>query len=107
MVDLENKLQLLKNALDCEIKWDLSTLIQYSTDASAYKEKPLAVLWPQSISDLKLIVNFAKQHKIPIIPRAAGTSLAGQVVGKGIVVDISKHFRKILNLDIENKRVTI
>jgi FAD/FMN-containing dehydrogenase/Fe-S oxidoreductase len=107
MVDLENKLQLLKNALDCEIKWDLSTLIQYSTDASAYKEKPLAVVWPQSISDLKLIVNFAKQHKIPIIPRAAGTSLAGQVVGKGIVVDISKHFRKILNLDIENKRVTI
>ncbi|MEW5846925.1 MAG: FAD-linked oxidase C-terminal domain-containing protein [Bacteroidota bacterium] len=107
MTGIEIKLQSLKDAIDCDIKWDLSTLIQYSTDASAYKEKPLAVAWPQSTSDIKLIVSFAKQHKIPLIPRAAGTSLAGQVVGKGIVVDISKHFRKIISLDIDNKRVTV
>ena len=107
MTGLEIKLQSLKDSIDCEIKWDISTLIQYSTDASAYKEKPLAVAWPRSVSDIKQIVVFAKQHKTPIIPRAAGTSLAGQVVGKGIVVDISKHFRKIINLDIENKRVTV
>jgi len=104
---MEDKIKLLKSNLDCEIKWDESTLIQYSTDASAYREKPIAVVWPKSVSDIKLVVNFAKQHKIPLIPRAAGTSLAGQVVGKGIVVDISKHFRKIINLDIENKRVTV
>lgn len=104
---MEDKIKLLKSNLSCEIKWDESTLIQYSTDASAYREKPIAVVWPESVSDIKLVVNFAKHHKIPIIPRAAGTSLAGQVVGKGIVVDISKHFRKIINLDIENKRVTV
>ncbi|HDP75412.1 MAG TPA: FAD-binding oxidoreductase [Bacteroidales bacterium] len=107
MDDLESKLQSLENALDCEIKWDLSTLIQYSTDASAYKEKPHAVVWPQNINDIQQVIRFAKKYKMPVIPRAAGTSLAGQVVGKGIIIDISKHFRKIINLDIDNRRVTV
>lgn len=107
MKELENKLKELKGALSCDLRWDESTLIQYSTDASAYKEKPIAVVWPQKVWEIQYIVNFAKQHKIPIIPRAAGTSLAGQVVGKGIVVDISKYFRRIINLDVEKRQVTV
>lgn len=78
---------------------DESSLLMYSTDASAYKEKPSAVFIPQNESDLKLIVAFASQTKQPIIPRTAGTSLAGQVVGNGIVVDLSKHFRSVIEFN--------
>ena len=77
---------------------DLITTI-YSTDASAYKERPLAVAWPKDSSDIKKLLLFAADHKIGLITRAAGTSLAGQVVGNGIVMDISKHFNKILELN--------
>ncbi|HOK61097.1 MAG: FAD-linked oxidase C-terminal domain-containing protein [Tenuifilum sp.] len=107
MKDLEIKINELSDLLSCEVKWDESTLIQYSTDASAYKEKPYAVVWPQDVNDIQQVIRFAKKHKIPVIPRAAGTSLAGQVVGKGIIIDISKHFRRFINLDIEKRRVTV
>ncbi len=78
----------------------------YATDASVYQELPIAVALPKSVEDLKRLVRFAKQHSKPgapvgLIPRAAGTSLAGQVVGSGIVVDISKYFGQILELNVE------
>ena len=68
----------------------------YATDASAYREMPAAVAIPKTVEDLKHLIAFARQHKTALIPRTAGTSLAGQVVGSGIVVDVSKHFTKIL-----------
>jgi FAD/FMN-containing dehydrogenase/Fe-S oxidoreductase len=68
----------------------------YSTDASVYKETPLGVVWPKHKGDIKTIINFAIEHKIPLVPRAAGTSLAGQVVGNGLIVDISRHMKSIL-----------
>ncbi len=74
-------------------------LIAYSTDASVYQEKPLAVAIPKNIQDLKVLIEFAVKHKQTLIPRAAGTSLAGQVVGNGIVVDISKYFNRILEVN--------
>lgn len=107
MKDLEIKINELIGLLGCEAKCDESTLIQYSTDASAYKEKPYAVVWPQEVNDIQQVIRFAKKYKMPVIPRAAGTSLAGQVVGKGIIIDISKHFRRIINLDVNNRRVTV
>ncbi len=73
----------------------------YATDASAYRELPLAVAIPSCKDDLLKLIDFARNNKTSIIPRAAGTSLAGQVVGGGIVVDISKHFTKILSVDKE------
>ncbi|WP_435354292.1 FAD-binding and (Fe-S)-binding domain-containing protein [Emticicia sp. SJ17W-69] len=79
----------------------------YSTDASAYQEKPLAVAIPKSIGDLKHLIAFAKEQKTTLIPRAAGTSLAGQVVGNGIVVDISKNFNKILEVNQAEKWVRV
>ncbi len=71
----------------------------YSTDASAYRELPLAVAIPKTEEDIKKLIDFAREHAQSIIPRAAGTSLAGQVVGKGIIVDISKHFNRILSVN--------
>ncbi len=81
--------------------------ILYSTDASVYQEKPLAVAIPQNISDLKKLIKFANENHVTLIPRSAGTSLAGQVVGKGIVVDISKYFDKVLEINKEERWVRV
>jgi len=67
----------------------------YATDASAYREMPLGVAIPETKEDLEKIIRFADQQSIPLIPRTAGTSLAGQVVGKALVVDVSKFFNRI------------
>ena len=79
----------------------------YATDASVYQELPDAVLIPKSKRDIIQTIKFASKISIPIIPRSAGTSLAGQCVGNGIVVDISKHFNKILDFDLEHKTVWV
>ncbi|WP_235297889.1 FAD-binding and (Fe-S)-binding domain-containing protein [Portibacter marinus] len=85
---------------------DLSRTI-YATDASVYQEKPLAVAIPKNTEDLRRIVRFCADHALPIIPRAAGTSLAGQCVGSGLVVDVSKNLRRIWDLDIEAQSVWV
>src|ERR1019366_2744602 len=82
-------------------------LLSYATDASVYQEKPLAVCLPVNKADIKLLIEFAIENKLTLIPRAAGTSLAGQVVGNGIVVDISKHFSQILEVNVEEKWVRV
>lgn len=79
----------------------------YATDASAYREMPTAVAIPKTVDDLKLLIAFANEHKTALIPRTAGTSLAGQVVGRGIVVDVSKHFTKILEINPEERWVRV
>lgn len=82
-----------------ELYTDSLHKIVYATDASAYREMPLAVAVPLDADDVRKILAFARQHHINVIPRAAGTSLAGQVVGKGLVVDISKYMNKILEVN--------
>src|SRR5439155_5815480 len=79
----------------------------YATDASAYREMPLAVAVPKTVDDIKKLIAFAHAQKTSLIPRTAGTSLAGQVVGNGIVVDVSKYYTKILELDKEDKWVRV
>jgi len=71
----------------------------YSTDASDYKEYPQAVVYPAHENDLRELVRFARENHVSLIPRTAGTSLAGQVVGKGMVVDLSKHMTRILEIN--------
>lgn len=82
-------------------------LMAYSTDASVYQEKPLAVCVPKTVPDIKELILFAQQHQVTLIPRAAGTSLAGQVVGNGIVVDISTHFNQIIEVNVQEKWVIV
>lgn len=81
--------------------------IAYSTDASVYQELPLAVAIPKNTEDIKILLQFASANSITIIPRTAGTSLAGQVVGNGIVMDISKHFNQILELNVAERWVRV
>ena len=76
--------------------------IAYSTDASIYREVPLGVAFPETVGDVVGLVKEARRRKTCLIPRAAGTSIAGQVVGKGIVVDI-KGWDKILEVNAQEK----
>ncbi len=82
-------------------------LLAYATDASVYQEKPLAVALPKSVEDIQQLIIFAADNNITLIPRAAGTSLAGQVVGSGLVVDISKHFNQIIEVNAQEKWVKV
>ncbi len=93
--------------LNGDLYTDLKTRLLYATDASAYREIPLAVARPKDKTDLIKLVKFANQHETSIIPRTAGTSLAGQVVGNGIVVDISRYFTQIIELNAEERWVRV
>lgn len=73
--------------------------MMYSTDASVYQERPIAVSIPQTESDLQEIIRFARKNQLGLIPRGAGTSLAGQVVGGGMVVDMGRHFTEVLEVN--------
>jgi len=79
----------------------------YATDASVYRKIPTAVAFPKDEKDIKTLIAFATEHKTTLIPRTAGTSLAGQCVGDGIVVDVSKHFTAILEFDELAKTITV
>ncbi len=98
---MKNELEILKTQLQGELFWDSIHCTIYSTDASVYKEEPLAVAFPQSSEDLKKLILFAARNNTSLIPRTAGTSLAGQVVGKGVIVDFSKHLNKIIEVNKE------
>ncbi|HKK10189.1 MAG TPA: FAD-linked oxidase C-terminal domain-containing protein [Bacteroidales bacterium] len=79
----------------------------YATDASAYREMPLGVVRPKNTKDLKKLIAFANKNKTSLIPRTAGTSLAGQVVGSGIVTDVSKYMTSILEINEEEKWIRV
>jgi FAD/FMN-containing dehydrogenase/Fe-S oxidoreductase len=94
-----NKLSELRTSFQGDIFTDEATRLMYATDASAYREIPIAVTRPKNVDDLKTLIYFSRKLKITLIPRAAGTSLAGQVVGNGMVVDVSRYFNSILELN--------
>ena len=102
-----NLLLKLQQDLEGDLQFDDLTKGLYATDASVYRKIPVGVAFPKTVSDIKKIVLFAKEHKLGLIPRTAGTSLAGQCVGDGLVVDVSKHFTEIVSLDQVNKQVTV
>jgi FAD/FMN-containing dehydrogenase/Fe-S oxidoreductase len=105
--NLLSLLQTLSSQLEGELKYDTLTKTLYATDASVYREVPLAVAFPKSEADIKKLILFAKENKTSLIPRTAGTSLAGQCVGNGIVVDVSKHFTQILEFNKDERWVRV
>ncbi|MGN7722749.1 FAD-binding and (Fe-S)-binding domain-containing protein [Chitinophaga sp. 22620] len=100
-------LEKLGRELKGELFTDDTMRTLYATDASAYREMPLAVAIPEDESDIKTLIRFAREHKTSLIPRTAGTSLAGQVVGNGIIVDVSKKFTRILEINTEEHWVRV
>jgi FAD/FMN-containing dehydrogenase/Fe-S oxidoreductase len=102
-----SKLDILGKSLEGDLKYDKITTTIYSTDASVYKEEPVAVAWPKNVSDIRKILQFAVNEKTGITLRAGGTSLAGQVVASGIIADISRYMNKILEINKDEMWVRV
>lgn len=79
----------------------------YATDASAYRELPIAVAYPENEDDLRQLLSIARERHTYLIPRAGGTSIAGQVVGRGIVVDVSRYMNRILSIDPKRRTARV
>ena len=93
----------LESQLDGELFYNQTYQYLYATDASAYREEPLAVVYPKNAEDIRKVIDFAAKYGYALIPRGGGTSLAGQVVGNGIVVDISKHLNQVLEINAQEQ----
>ncbi len=104
---MQSKLRQLQASLDGELHFDSLLRTLYATDASVYREMPLAVAYPKTKDDIKKLIAFAREHGASLIPRSAGTSLAGQCVGSGIVVDISKYWNKVLEINEQERWVRV
>ena len=102
-----NKFKVLAAEFEGDFFYDHTMRTLYATDASAYREMPLAVAMPRTVNDLKKLIALAHENKTSLIPRTAGTSLAGQVVGNGIVVDVSKYFTRILEVNPQENWVRL
>ena len=99
-----SKLSGLSRALEGELLADRVSRRLYATDASPHQKTPLAVVRPRHRDDCVRLMSFAAQERLPLIPRAAGTSLAGQCVGDALVIDVSRHMNRIVSIDPERRR---
>ena len=91
----------LRKRVEGEVRFDKMTRVLYSTDASIYQIEPLGVVLPRTEEDVIAVVETANRHQVPVLPRGGGTSLAGQAVGRAVVVDFSKYMRDVLEVNAE------
>src|SRR5262249_30166451 len=89
----------LRQNLQGEVRFDPAARRLYSTDASIYQIEPLGVVLPRTPQDLHAAVQIATEMRVPITPRGGGTSLSGQSIGPGVVIDCSKYLNQILAVD--------
>ncbi len=93
--------QELGRSISGEVRFDPYSRAMYSTDASIYQIEPLGVVLPRSKEDVIATVELARRYGAPILPRGGGTSLAGQTVGRAIIIDMSKYMNNILEVNAE------
>lgn len=80
---------------------------EYSTDASLYRVMPQAVVFPRDVDELPAVLEVSRTHGVPLTPRGAGTSIAGNAVGRGIVIDFSRYLNAILEIDVESSTAVV
>ncbi len=97
----------LSRVVSGEVRFDRVSRLLYSTDASIYQIMPVGVVLPQSEEDVIATIEVARRHKVPVLPRGGGTSLAGQTVGAAVVVDYSKYMRDVLEVDTESRTTRV
>ncbi|RME99217.1 MAG: FAD-binding oxidoreductase, partial [Chloroflexi bacterium] len=90
-----------------ELRVDDYSLTLYSTDASIYQVKPYGVLIPKTIEDVHAAVEAANKYGVPLLPRTAGSSLAGQAVNEALVIDFTRHLDQVLEVNQEEKWVRV
>ena len=91
----------LRRVVSGEVRFDAMTRVLYSTDASIYQIEPIGVVLPRTAEDVAAVVETARRHGVPVLPRGGGTSLAGQTVGHAVVIDFSKYMRDLLEVNAE------
>ena len=99
----EDLYQALKTRVQGEVRFDRASRLMYSTDASIYEIEPIGVVIPHTHEDLFAAMEVARDFKVPVLPRGAGTSLAGQTVADAVVIDISKHLNRVLDVNTEER----
>ncbi len=104
---MKAQLEKLAGEITGELFYDSLRKSIYATDASVYREIPLAVCYPKNEADIRILIEFAISNKTSLIPRTAGTSLAGQCTGDGIIVDVSRHFTDIIEIKAKKKQVSV
>ena len=97
----------LRRELEGEVLFDRFSRGRYSTDASIYQIEPLGVVVPKTAQDVVRTIQIAGEAGVALLPRGGGTSQCGQTVGAAIVVDVSKHLNRLLELDLAQQRVTV
>ena len=103
----EAQLKELRHLVKGEVLSDQNSLAMYATDASVYQIFPEVIVVPRTAEDVQKVHRFASEYKLSILPRGAGTSLAGQTVGKSIVLDFSKYLNKIKEFNKAEKWITV
>jgi FAD/FMN-containing dehydrogenase/Fe-S oxidoreductase len=93
--DRSGAVRALKARVGCEIRTDQISRVLYSTDASNHQIEPLGVAFPRDLSEAAQVVAACHELGLPLLPRGAGTSLAGQAVGRGLILDLSKHLARV------------
>ncbi len=93
----------LRGVLDGEVDFSELRRGEYAYDASVYRRVPLGVVFPRSAEDVVAAVRTAREHEVPITARGAGTSIAGNAIGEGLVLDFSRHLNKIVEIDPERR----
>src|SRR5437764_5860096 len=89
----------LRGHMSGEVRFDETSRRLYSTDASIYQVTPLGAALPKTADDLVACVQIAADMRVPIVPRGGGTSLSGQSIGPGLVIDCSKYLNRVVELD--------
>ncbi len=97
----------LRREVQGEVLFDLGAKARYATDASIYQIMPLGVVVPKTDLDARIALDVARDLKVPVLPRGAGTSQCGQTVGAALVIDNSKHLRNVLEFDRQAMTVTV
>jgi FAD/FMN-containing dehydrogenase/Fe-S oxidoreductase len=97
----------LARALEGDARFDKMSRLLYSTDASNYQIEPIGVVFPRHADDVAAAHTIAAQHGVPLLPRGAGSSLAGQTVGYALVLDLSRHMNRPIRIDAERKRARV
>lgn len=90
-----------------DIRLDAGSKVLYSTDASIYQIEPAGVVLPRTSEDLQIVVELAAKHRVPLVPRGAGTSLAGQAIGEGLILDCSRWLDRILAIEPEQRQARV
>lgn len=103
----ETYLSAFQNQLKGEVQGDAYTLGLYATDASVYQMTPKVVITPKDEEDVLNALKIAREHKLNVLPRGGGTSLAGQTVGDALVLDFSRHMNQVIELNVEEKWVRV